>query len=106
MPIAGQHTGQLTLCRSWKTYCGWSVGYGSSSRGARRVAEASTQGFWSSHHPAARKNIRRKTSTKQHMPKWTKRHLFPLGQLPEGQPTNAPASAPHPVTATRCSTIW
>ncbi|KAL1471821.1 hypothetical protein MTO96_039702 [Rhipicephalus appendiculatus] len=29
---------------SWKTYCGSSVGYGSSSRAARRVAEAPTPG--------------------------------------------------------------
>ncbi|KAL1482891.1 hypothetical protein MTO96_033497 [Rhipicephalus appendiculatus] len=48
MPIVGQHStaprGPLTLRRSWKTYCGSSVGYGSSSRAARRVAEAPTPG--------------------------------------------------------------
>ncbi|KAH7944105.1 hypothetical protein HPB52_015680 [Rhipicephalus sanguineus] len=44
MPIAGQHStaprGPLTLRRSWKNYCGSSVGYDASSRAASHAAEA------------------------------------------------------------------
>ncbi|KAL1484807.1 hypothetical protein MTO96_011001 [Rhipicephalus appendiculatus] len=62
---------------------------GASQRPRRRV-------FWSSHHPAARKHSRGKPSTKQCTPKGTKPHPFPLGQLPEKQPTNAPGKCSPP----------
>ncbi|KAL1479008.1 hypothetical protein MTO96_052226 [Rhipicephalus appendiculatus] len=62
---------------------------GAPQRARRRV-------FWSSHHPAARKQSRGKPSTKQRTPKGRKPHPFSLGQLPEKQATNAPAKCSPP----------
>ncbi|KAL1469485.1 hypothetical protein MTO96_041051 [Rhipicephalus appendiculatus] len=96
IPIAGQHStgppGPLTIRRYQNTCCDPSVGYGSSSRAARRAAEGPTQGvlvFTPSSHQEAKP---REALDKATYAKGRKPHPFSLGQLPEEQATNAPAT--------------
>ncbi|KAH6928003.1 hypothetical protein HPB50_010561 [Hyalomma asiaticum] len=100
MPIAGQHfttpRGPLTLRRSWKNYCGSSVGYGSCSRAARRPAEAWPPGVLVFTSSSRQESQPRETFDKATHAQRTKPHPFPLEQLPDNRATNAPAKCSLP----------